>query len=67
MSIYNEKYKEIVIKKHDEGVNLPFYKLILLYIIKVCYYNLQIISSESYSILKNIINHNSNERNFILL
>ena len=67
MSIYNEKYKEIVIKKHDEGINLPFYKLILLYIIKVCYYNLKIVSSENYSILKNIINHNTNERNFILL
>lgn len=42
-SIYNEKYKEHVLKEHRRKFKLPFYLLFPLIILKFIYYRLQIL------------------------
>lgn len=54
ISIYEEKYKYIVLQEHNSKMKLPFYVSILLIILKNLYYNLGIISKETYYRFKKI-------------
>ena len=55
ISIYDEKYRDIMIKNMDTINNLPLYIIFLLVILKAIYYNLSLISKESYLQVKNCI------------
>ena len=54
-SIYNEKYKNDVLKEHLSKKNLPIHATILLVILKFLYYKLKIISHDYYASTKKII------------
>lgn len=54
-SIYNEKYKNAVLESHEYKTNLPLFIVILLYLLKFCYYKLQMIDSKMYRKYKNYI------------
>lgn len=55
--IYDEKYKSFVMKNINDINYLPFYMIIILYILKIFYYKLGLISSNLYTNIKNIIFH----------
>ena len=52
-SIYNEKNKTEVLTTHLSKVNLPIHASIILWILKVLFYHLQLISTDNYRFLKN--------------
>ena len=54
-SIYNEKYKEGVLKEHLQKTILPFYATWMLTLIKFLYYKLEILSKSWYNYMKNKI------------
>lgn len=66
ISLYDEKYKSLVLADHKRGCNLPLYITIALYIVKVLYYEFGIISIDVYRRIKNIL-INSDELRFIVL
>jgi hypothetical protein len=51
-SIYDNKYKKGVLEQHLKKTILPFYATILLFIIKKLYYDLPILSKDTYRYLK---------------
>lgn len=51
-SIYDNKYKSGVLEQHIKKTILPFYASVLLYIIKKLYYDLHLISMNTYRYLK---------------
>ena len=51
-SIYNEKNKREILAEHLSKSNLPTYASIILWILKILFYHLQIISTENYRFLK---------------
>ena len=55
VSVYNEKYKEIIMQEHTRNLVLPFYLSIILIVIKYLYYNVQIIPKKMYKILKRLL------------
>jgi len=67
IGLYNEKFKTIVMKDHLKDFDLPFYITIVLVFIKFLFYNLQIISKETYKRLKRLIMNENDELKFILL
>jgi predicted nucleotidyltransferase len=52
-SIYNEKFRHIIIKEHTRKFVMPFYLTCLLCIIKTFYYTLPILSKSFYIEAKN--------------
>jgi len=69
-SIYNNKYEEIRKNKLSRHIDMPFYVAIALYILKILYYKLNIISNKTYNNYKNIVIHGGMGENkpvFILL
>jgi hypothetical protein len=67
ISIYNDKYKKLVLDEHNKAKCLPFYITILLFIVKFCYYNLGIIPDDIYKKIKlNLVNPGS-EFKYILV
>ena len=67
ISVYNNKYKAIVLEDHNKARCLPFYISFLLIITKILYYNLGIISKDMYKQVKiNLMNPGS-EFKFILV
>jgi len=67
LSVYNNKYKQIVLEEHDRCKSLPFYILFILIIVKFFYYRLGIISNDMYKFIKlNLMNPGS-EFKFILV
>jgi hypothetical protein len=54
LAIYNEKDKDNVLKEHISKIDLPIYVAILLYILKFLYYELKIISKETYYYFKKL-------------
>lgn len=67
ISVYNNRYKNIVLEEHNKAKNMPLYISIMLLIVKFCYYNLGIISDDTYKVLKlNLVNPGS-EYKFILV
>jgi predicted nucleotidyltransferase len=55
--IYDEKYRDVVMKNINDINNLPIYLVIILYIIKVLYYNLGLMTNNIYTTMKNFIFH----------
>ena len=51
-SIYNEQNKREILANHLAKSNLPAHASILLWILKIMFYHLQIISTENYRFLK---------------
>lgn len=67
ISLYNNKYKNLVLEDHSKAKNMPLYISIILLIVKFCYYNLGILSEDVYKVLKlNLVNPGS-EYKFILV
>lgn len=54
-SIYNDKFKDIIIKEHNSKNILPIYITWLLYILKFFYYQLQLFDSKTFAYLKRVI------------
>lgn len=67
ISIYNEKYKNIVLYEHNNGRFLPFYITIVLHIIKILFYNLNLISKKCYKRCKRFLMNPNDELKFIEL
>jgi hypothetical protein len=51
-SIYNEKNKREILMVHLSKSNLPIHASFLLWILKILFYHLQLISTENYRFLK---------------
>lgn len=67
LSVYNEKYKDVILEEHSRCKNLPIYISVVLMIVKYFYYTLGIISNDTYKIIKlNLMNPGS-EFKFILV
>jgi predicted nucleotidyltransferase len=56
--IYDEKYREQVLESINNTNNFPFYITYFLFFIKLFYYKLHLISSETYKWFKNILMEN---------
>lgn len=54
-SIYNEKFKKIILKEHNNKNNLPIYASILLYIIKLFYYQIPLMDKKTFAYLKRVV------------
>jgi hypothetical protein len=54
-SIYNDKYKEAVLKDHRRKLVLPFYILYPLIILKFIYYKLQILPTDTFRSCKKVL------------
>ena len=54
-SIYNEKFKSLVLSEHLLKLDLPFYITTLLNILKILFYSQQLISGSYYSYLKRML------------
>jgi len=55
ISIYNEKYKEVVLLEHNSKNNIPIYISVFLICLKYLYYNLGIIPKEYYIYFKKFL------------
>lgn len=66
ISVFNQSYKDVVLKDRLEVIYLPLYKVIFLYIVKILYYHFSIISIDIYRQMKRLI-MNSSEIKFIAL
>lgn len=67
ISIYNDKYKYIILYDHNNCRYLPFYTTFILMIIKCLYYNLGIMSDSMYRRSKQWLMNPSDEIRFILV
>ena len=47
-SIYNEKFKELILKEHNSKHVLPFYITIMLFVLKFFYYQLPLLPTDFY-------------------
>jgi hypothetical protein len=65
ISVYNEKYKNIVLKDHENCRHLPFYITLALIIIKFLYYTLGIMPNKMYSRCKRFLMNTGDELKFI--
>jgi predicted nucleotidyltransferase len=52
--VYDEKYKEKLIRNMEKKDNLPFYVVAILYIIKFITYEIQILNDEQFKYIKNM-------------
>ena len=64
-SIYNNKYKTVILNDRNYGEYLPFYIIIALYVIKILFYNLQIITKKTYKRCKRFLMNPGDELKFI--
>ena len=67
ISVYDEKYKSIIMEEHTRHLVLPYYLSILLMIIKYLYYDVQIIPKKMYKKIKQLLLNENGERKYILL
>jgi hypothetical protein len=67
ISIYNNKYKNIVLNDHNKGRCLPIYISLILIIVKFFYYTLGLIPKEMYRLIKQNLMNPGAEFKFILL
>lgn len=65
ISIYNDKYKELVLRDHSKDRCLPFYITIALFIVKFLFYNLQILPKKMYKRCKRFLMNDNDELKFI--
>jgi hypothetical protein len=57
-SIYNEKFKDVILAEHNSKKLLPFYVTFILYILKFFYYQFPILDKKTYDYLKRILINN---------
>jgi len=67
MGLYNQKFKEIVMKDHLKDFELPLYISVVLIILKFLFYKLEFISKETYKRLKRLLMNDHDELKFIVL
>jgi hypothetical protein len=70
ISVYNEKYKEIILNEHRSKFNLPLYIIMILIILKYLHYNLGILPLYYYSRLKKFLTnscYDNNKSEFLVL
>jgi hypothetical protein len=67
LGLYDEKFKEIIMKDHLKDFELPLYISVILIIIKFLFYKLEIISKETYKRLKRLLMNDRDELKFIVL
>ena len=65
--IYNFRYKKIILKEHTSLACLPFFVSICLIIIKFFYYNLGLISNDSYRNFKRLFMNKGGELKFLVV
>jgi predicted nucleotidyltransferase len=70
-SIYDEKYKDIILNEHNSKKEIPLYATFLLVILKFCYYKLKIVSKNIYVKTKrfilNTLLKNKDDNNFVMI
>jgi hypothetical protein len=67
-SIYNDKFKEIILPEHNKKQVLPIYITIYLYILKFFYYKFPILDKKTFSFYKRLILDTlSNNARFLVL
>jgi predicted nucleotidyltransferase len=54
-SIYNEKFKPLVLAEHNNKHDLPIYTSILLYFLKLFYYQLNLLDKKTYGYYKRVV------------
>ena len=54
-SIYNDKFKDMIIREHTKKFVLPFYITIILYIVKFFYYTVPILPKKTYQEIKKFL------------
>jgi hypothetical protein len=64
-SIYNNKYKNVILIDRNNGEYLPLHIMVTLYIIKILFYNLKIISKKTYKRCKRFLMNPGDELKFI--
>ena len=57
-SIYNEKFKELILKEHNSKHVLPFYITIMLFVLKFFYYQLPLLETKTFNKMKRFILNN---------
>jgi hypothetical protein len=62
-SIYNEKFKDIIIKEHQSKFVLPLHVTIMLYIVKFFYYEIPLLDKKTFSNTKRYIMNSQLEKN----
>ena len=67
ISIYNEKYKNIILYEHNNSRFFPFYITFILYIIKILFYDLKLISKQNYKRCKRFLMNPDDELRFIVV
>jgi len=70
ISVYNEKYKDEILKEHQSKFNLPFSITIILIFLKILHYNLGILPIYYYSRFKKYLTntfYDNNKAEFIVL
>ena len=65
LSIYNNKYKKLILEDHSKDQFLPFYVTIILFIIKFLFYNLEILPKKLYKRCKRFLLNENDELKFI--
>ena len=54
-SIYNDRYKDVILNEYTNKFILPIYITIMLYIVKILHYQLCILTKKQYSTVKRFI------------
>jgi predicted nucleotidyltransferase len=70
ISIFNEKYKEVILNEHKSKFNLPFYITWILIFLKVLHYNLGILPIYYYSLIKKTLTnrfYDGNKAEFVVV
>jgi len=69
ISVYNEKYKDDILKEHRSKFHLPFYITVLLILFKTLHYNLEILPIYYYSRIKKFLTnycYDNNKAEFVI-
>lgn len=70
ISVFNEKYKESVLKEHKSKFNLPFYITWFLMFLKILHYNLGVLPIYYYSLFKKFLTnacYDGNKSEFVVI
>ena len=52
---YNDKFKSLVLAEHNNKYELPIYTSILLYFLKIFYYQLNLLDKKTYGYYKRVV------------
>jgi hypothetical protein len=69
ISVYEEKYKEEILKEHQSKFRVPLYVTILLVVLKILHYHLGILPIFYYSRFKKYLTNfcDNNEAEFVII